>query len=153
VDKTEDWEDELYESVAPAAATKVRDWKTLREQIQHNLKKKHKDLPLSQINQLMILSSFATLHLKGATQTAASLDIAQQWYCGTDSGSWFARRIRALARHYQIFEQLPMEKQGGMGNRQSLFQNESVQEHTQRWLSNLKTVLRILVFHIQNFIS
>lgn len=53
----------------------------------------------------MILSNLATLRLKGLSRTDASLEIAQQWRDG--NGSWFARRIHALARHYQIFEQLP----------------------------------------------
>ncbi|KAF8521613.1 hypothetical protein BU17DRAFT_87850 [Hysterangium stoloniferum] len=65
LEEVEDWENELQESIAPA--TKICDWETLCAQIQLNLKKKHKDLPLSQINQLMILLNFATLCIKGAT--------------------------------------------------------------------------------------
>ncbi|KIK81411.1 hypothetical protein PAXRUDRAFT_15258 [Paxillus rubicundulus Ve08.2h10] len=65
LEEVEVWEDELQESIAPT--TKIHDWETLRAQIQLNLKKKHKYLPLSQINQLMILSNFAMLRIKGAT--------------------------------------------------------------------------------------
>lgn len=64
-DELEDWEDELHESVAPMI--KICDWKTLPMQIQLDLKKKQKKMPLSQINQLMILSNFAMLRMKGAT--------------------------------------------------------------------------------------
>ncbi|KAN0079966.1 hypothetical protein V8E55_009532 [Tylopilus felleus] len=64
-DELEDWEDELHESVAPMI--EICDWETLPAQIQLDLKKKQKKLPLSQINQLMILSNFAMLRMKGAT--------------------------------------------------------------------------------------
>ncbi|KAI6098775.1 hypothetical protein EV401DRAFT_2081935 [Pisolithus croceorrhizus] len=70
----EDWEDELHESIS--TTTTIRDWGTLCTQIQLDLKKKHKELSLAKVNQLMILSNFATLRLKGATRTKASLEIA-----------------------------------------------------------------------------
>ncbi|KIK24654.1 hypothetical protein PISMIDRAFT_29102 [Pisolithus microcarpus 441] len=133
----EDWEDELHESIS--TTTMIHDWGTLRTQIQLDLKKKHKELSLAKVNQLMILSNFATLRLKGATQTKASLEIAQQWHIGSGNGSWFAQRVCALARHYQVFEQLPVEKHGGHRLGHSLLHDESVQNHTRRWLSNLKT--------------
>ncbi|KIK77474.1 hypothetical protein PAXRUDRAFT_28801 [Paxillus rubicundulus Ve08.2h10] len=111
LEEVEVWEDELQESIAPT--TEICDWETLHAQIQLDLKKKHKDLPLSQINQHMILSNFAMLRIKGATRTTASMEITHQWHHGTGSGVWFARRVQALARHYQIFKQLPVEKWGG----------------------------------------
>ena len=43
-------------------------------------------------------------------QIAESLEIAKQWH--NSAGVWFARRVRALAWHYQVFEQLPIEKLG-----------------------------------------
>ena len=107
--EAKDWEDELYEAVG-APISETHDWETLHAQIQHDLKRKHQDLSLSQINKLMTLSNFTTLRIKGASQIAASLEIANQWHQGAGSGIWFARRVRALARHYQIFEQLPTEK-------------------------------------------
>jgi hypothetical protein len=95
MDNDESWEEEL-ESVIQGAGP-VKDWKTLREQIKTELRKTKKGLPLSQVNQLMILANFATLRLKGFSRTDASLQIANQWWDG--KGIWFARRIRALARH------------------------------------------------------
>src|SRR5262249_1801869 len=89
-------------------------------------------LPLLQINQLLILANFATLRLKGFKCINASLQIAQQWHEG--QGAWFARRVRALARHYQIFEQLPIEKRGGT-NARSWLLNELVRNRTQDWLT------------------
>lgn len=52
---------------------------------------------------------------------------------------WFARHVRALARHYQVFEQLQVEKWDGSANGQSFLHNESIQNHMRRWLSSLKT--------------
>jgi len=51
------WEDEIHENLSPKAD--IRGWEELRTQIKDDLKKKL--LPLSQINQLMILRNFATL--------------------------------------------------------------------------------------------
>jgi hypothetical protein len=136
-DDTEDWEEELDDTIK--SNTEIRDWKTLRDQINKDLHTgcKQKTLPLSQINQLMILSNFANLRMKGVSRIDASLKIAQQWHEG--SGLWFARRVRALARHYQIFEQLPAEERGGSKNAHSFLHDESVQNHARTWLSSLPT--------------
>jgi hypothetical protein len=83
----------------------------LRDQIKANLKKQGSTLPLSQINQLLILRNFTTLRLKGYWTIAASLEIARQWH--EKDGTHFARKVRSLAQHYQLFEQLPQEKRGG----------------------------------------
>ena len=64
-------------------------------------------LTLTQINQLIILRNFATLRLKGLKRITVSTQIAEQWHGG--QGVHFAHQIRALARHYQKFEQLPVE--------------------------------------------
>ena len=127
----EDWEEALDDAVQGNAD--IRDWEVLREQIKTTLRKKSKQLPLTQINQLMILTNFATLRLKGYTRNAASLEIAKQWHNG--DGVWFARRICSLARHYQVFEQLPIEKRGGRSNSKSWLHNESVKHLTREWLS------------------
>ena len=58
----------------------------------------------------MILRNFANLCLKGYGRIEASFEIAQQWHEKDSSNIHFARHIRALARHYQIFEQLPKER-------------------------------------------
>jgi hypothetical protein len=101
------------------------------------LKKNHKSLPLSAINQLMILSNFATLRLKGALQISASVEIAWQWHEG--NGIWFSCHVHALARHYQTFEQLPREKCGRITNAQSFLHDESMQTRCHTWLSNVPT--------------
>ena len=56
-------EDEIEEE-AQGPKPHVRDWADLRKEIKDNLKKNSKALPLSHINQLMIISNFATLRLK-----------------------------------------------------------------------------------------
>ena len=80
-DAAEDWEHELDEAVQRPPA-EIKDWGVLQTQIKENLKKKSKILTLSAINQLMILSNFATLRLKGASWIAASEEIARQWHEG-----------------------------------------------------------------------
>jgi hypothetical protein len=130
----EEWEAELDESLAPGTAD-IRDWLTLRAQIKADLKKRAKSLPLSQINQLMILRNFATLRLKGLGRIVASKEIARQWHDKLEGSSdHFARRIRALARHYQFFEQLPKECRGGFKNSQSILKNETVRNAARAWL-------------------
>lgn len=62
----------------------------------------------------MIISCFATFHLKGFSHTQSSIEVLWQWHEG--KGNWFAWCVRALAGHYQIFEKLPIEKRGGAGN-------------------------------------
>jgi len=44
-----------------------------------------------------------------------------------------------LARHYQIFEQLPQEKHGGAQSSRSFLHDESVQTRCRTWLSNIPT--------------
>jgi hypothetical protein len=135
-EEVEDWEAEL-EEVVEGPKGHIRDWADLRTDIKKHLKKHSKTLPLSRLNQLMIISNFATLRLKGLSRTQASIEIARQWHEG--QGNWFARRVRALARHYQIFEKLPVEKRGGSGNSRSWLHDESVKKLTLNWLTSQKT--------------
>ena len=88
------------------------------------------------MNQLVILRNFATLHIKGLGHMAASEQIVQQWHEG--HGVYFARQIRALACHYQRFEQLPPEKRGGDGGH-SLLNDERVQTAARTYLTGLPT--------------
>ena len=134
--EAEEWEDELDDGLT-GRPSEIRDWNTLRTQIKADLKKKGRTLPLSRINQLMLLSNFATLRLKGLSRMQASLEIAQQWHEG--DGIWFARRVRALAHHYQVFEQLPHERRGGYQNQRSWLHDETVKKHIQAYLTNLPT--------------
>lgn len=52
-----------------------------------------------------------------------------------ENGNHFARRVRALARHYQLFEELPVETRGGHANAKSLLNDESVQTACLAWLT------------------
>jgi hypothetical protein len=86
------------------------------------------------LNKLTILRNFAMLRIKGVRRIAASEEIARQFHEGT--GRYFARQIRVLARHYQLFEQLPEEKRGGTGGR-SLLKDERVQAAARTYLSGV----------------
>ncbi|KAJ8588275.1 hypothetical protein M405DRAFT_902713, partial [Rhizopogon salebrosus TDB-379] len=88
------------------------DWSELREKVKLDLKTNRKSLSLAHINKLTILSNFATLCIKGCLWIQASLEIAQQWHEG--EGVYFARRVQALVRHYQIFAQLPIKMRGSL---------------------------------------
>ena len=133
-DEEEPWEAEMHETLT--TQVEIRGWKELRDQIKKDLKTMHTTLPLSRINQLMILRNFATLRLKGHGRMSASYEIAQQWHEKDDgSSTHFARRIRALARHYQIFEQLPVERRGGRKNAKSLLKDETVKAAARTWLT------------------
>jgi hypothetical protein len=85
----------------------------------------------------MILSTFATLRLKGVSRITASGEIARQWHEG--EGKYFAHRVRALARHYQIFEQLPVKHRGGYKNAWSLLKDENVKKRVLSYLQSLPT--------------
>ena len=132
VDDAEDaWEDVLEEQ--ERGGVEIRGWDELREQVKDDLAKGAKtSLPLSRVNQLMLIRSFATLRLKGLGCVEASLEIARQWHEG--EGKHFARKVRALARHYQVFEQLPTEKRGGRANALSPLKDERLQLAARQWL-------------------
>jgi hypothetical protein len=132
----EDWEDELDErvGVGSQSQTEIRGWQELREQVKDDLKTKAKALAPSQINQLMIIRNFATLRLKGQGWMGASLEIAHQWHEG--EGTHFARRVRALARYYQVFEHLPKECRGGAANSRSLLEDENTRAKARDWLTS-----------------
>ena len=112
-EEVEDWEAELEED-AEGPTGHIQDWADLRADIMKQLKNESKTLPLSRLNQLMIISCFATLRLKGHSCTQSSIEVARQWHEG--GGNWFARHVMALACHYQIFERLPVERRGGGRN-------------------------------------
>ncbi|KAJ7692407.1 hypothetical protein B0H17DRAFT_839474, partial [Mycena rosella] len=105
-------------------------------QIKAILKKKSKILPFSKVNQLMVLRNFATLRLKGHGIIDASVQIAHQWYEG--EGVHFARKVRALARHYQLFEELPVERRGGERKSRSLLLDETFKTAARGWLMGQK---------------
>jgi hypothetical protein len=102
--------------------------------IKKELQKGRQTLPLSHINQYLIIHNFATLCIKGIGWIAASKMIAQQWHEG--EGLYFARRVHALAQHYQIFESLPTEMRGGTRRSGSLLFDESVKLACMEWLTS-----------------
>ena len=73
-DKVESWEEELEEH-AEGLKDHIWDWADLQADIKKQLKKESKTLPLSRLNQLMIISCFATLHLKGFSHTQSSIEV------------------------------------------------------------------------------
>lgn len=130
----EEWEAESeILNLMPGVVSEIRTWTDLREQIKVDLKKK--SLPLSKVNQLLILRNFATLRLKGDGKIDASREIARQWHEG--EGVHFARKVRTLARHYQLYEQLPIERRGSAGGR-SLLLDETVKSTARGWLMTQK---------------
>jgi len=137
-DKMETWEEELEQDVSNCPA-EIKDWATLWTQVKADLKKGAKTwkLALSKVNKLMIICNFATLRLKGKSHMEASLEIAEQWH--ERDGVWFSWKVRALARHYQVFEQLPVEHCGGLRNAHSLLKNELVKKRILDYLQSLPT--------------
>lgn len=132
------WEDELDENIG-VAAIEIQGWEELWEQIKNDLAKGKKGgLPLSKVNQLLIICNFATLQLKGFSRMQASREIALQWYEGTGSGIHFASRVRSLARHYQLFEQLPKKMRGGKHNSRTLLADETTRKAARAWLNAQK---------------
>lgn len=92
----EAWQEEIEEAIT-SHSTEIKDWDVLQSQIKADLKKNSKKLALSDINKLMILYNFATLHLKGHSHMSVSLWIVEQWHDG--DGTWFAQKVHALAWH------------------------------------------------------
>jgi hypothetical protein len=133
----EAWEDELEENLASSVQHPLRDWDEIRTEVKAELKKNSSIMPLSRLNQLMIISNFATLRLKGVSRTQAEIEIARQWHHGKGKGDWFARQVRSLARHYQLFGNLPRELRGGSRLAQSWLHDERVKLHALEYLCNI----------------
>jgi hypothetical protein len=130
-----DWENELHEQTDDVPSVDISGWDVLRTQIDKDLKKGKKTLPVSQLRKLLLIRNFATLRLKGFKRIEASQQIALQWHSG--EGAHFARQIRKLARHYQIFEQLPQEKRGGARSGRTLLLDERIRNAALEWLTAL----------------
>ncbi|THU87050.1 hypothetical protein K435DRAFT_682354, partial [Dendrothele bispora CBS 962.96] len=148
----EDLEDELDENVGKLPSD-IRPWDELRDQLKNDLKMKKNRLSLSEVNKMMILVNFANLRLKGESRMQASEIVAKAWH--NNEGKWFARRIRDLARHYQVFEQLPKEHRGGSRVNRSWLHREEVRSKISEYLRNLptgKVTPRILCHHINTIL-
>ena len=65
------------------------------------------------------------------------MEIAAQWH--EREGVWFSRKVRALAHHYQIFEQLPIEHRSGLKNVRSLLKDELIKKRILDYLQSLPT--------------
>ena len=111
---SEDKEDEIDNFMVvsgrdPIVKEGVRRWPELRDQIKTDLVVAHKDQKLlTTLNKLLVLQNFATLRIRGIGCIIASMQIAMQMADGV--GTHLARHIRFIARHYQLFEQLPPQK-------------------------------------------
>ena len=117
--------------------SEIQGWQELWEQVKEDLQMaKTQKATLTQINQLMILCNFATLHLKGLQCIVTSKQIVEQWHEGCSI--YFACQICELARHYQRFEQLPPKKRGGKG-RHSMFNDKAAQMAARAYLMGLHT--------------
>jgi hypothetical protein len=129
---TDLWEEELSDHLL--ARKEMQTWEQLREDMKGRLHKGKQMLPLSQINQYLIIQNFATLRIKGLSRITASNEIAQQWHEG--EGIYFAHRVHAPVCHYQVFEQLPKEMHGGAQWARSLLYDEGVKLTCQAWLTS-----------------
>jgi hypothetical protein len=127
--------DQLLDIVGPELKAKdeVHTWEELCEQIKDDLIKADGKNKIY-MNKLTILQNFTTLHIKGMGRIATSKDIVWQWHKG--AGIHFACWIQLLACHYQLFEQLPIEKCGGDRGR-SLLNDEQIQTASRAHLSSL----------------
>ena len=74
--------------------------------------------------------------MQGVRHIPVSEQIAMQWKDGT--GVHFAHRIRFIAYHYQLFKQLPPEKQGRYTDR-SLLSDKELQMAARTYLTSLPT--------------
>ena len=138
--QSEDEEDDMdnfMEASGCEPKEDIRSWSELRDKIRADLGEAHKNnATLTHIKELLVLQNFATLRIRGDGRIAASMQIARQ--CMDGVGIYFARQIRFVARHYQLFEQLPPQKRGQYLNR-SLLNDEQVQTAARTYLTSLST--------------
>ena len=107
----------------------------LRDKIKADLEVAHKQkASLTQMKGLLVLQNFATLQMCGDRHIAVSMQIARQMTDGV--GTHFACQICFLAHHYQLFEQLPPQKQGKYLNR-LLLNDKQVQAAARTYLMGL----------------
>ena len=156
-DEVDDELDDLIHTNSQSRVTEIRPWPVLRDEIDGilNKQKNKATLPLSQvclcvhksgyldanfrrkINQLQLIRNFATLRIKGFKKIAASIHLAQSHHDG--DGVYFARQVRALARHYQVYEHLPIELRGGNRLGSCYLDDEDVKREACSWLESQKT--------------
>ena len=83
------WEEDLEECIH-GDGVDIQGWQEFCQQIK-DLKKGGNSLPLTKINQLLVLKNFTTLQLKGYGKIKASIEIAQQWHQG--KGKHYPQKI------------------------------------------------------------
>jgi len=131
------WEEEADVHIGGSEEGILTDWKEVYRDITAKLDKgKRNGMGVSETNQLLIIRNFAILQLKGFGRMRASREIALQWKCG--DGVHFARRVRAMVRHYQVFQELPKENRGGFRTSRSLLSNANVKARCLLWLKAQK---------------
>src|SRR6266851_476293 len=116
LDREEDDMDNFMEASRsePKVKEDIWSWKELREQLKLEwLEGQKKNERPTHLNKLTILQNFAMLHIKGVRCIATSKEITWVWQDGM--GAYFTHQIQFLTQHYQLFEQLPEERQGGAG--------------------------------------
>jgi hypothetical protein len=86
---------------------------------------------------LQLIQNFSTLQIKGFKKISASIHLAQSHHDG--DSVYFVRHVRALARHYQIYEQLPIKRCGGKRKGACYLDDEDVQQAARLWLESQKT--------------
>ncbi|KAF9489413.1 hypothetical protein BDN71DRAFT_1529516 [Pleurotus eryngii] len=127
----EAWEDKLEENICNPQM-EIRLWDVLQKQISKSLK--NRTLPWH--------SRIEASHLIALI-------------CKGGEGEWFAHRIRELARHYQIFEDLPTEQRSGSRIGRSWIHHEGVHPQVRDFLKSLpagKVTPQALVKHINDVI-
>jgi len=121
----------------PKPKEKVCLWSDLRDKIKANLEVAHKQkASLMQMKELLVLQNFAMLQMRRDGCIVVSMQIA--WQTTDGVGTHFACQIHFLACHYQLFEQLPPQKQGKYLNR-SLLNDKQVQAAVRTYLMGLST--------------
>jgi hypothetical protein len=86
------WEEDLDECIHGDGVS-IRGWEELRQQIKKDLKNHRDILPITKINQLLVIRNFAILRLKGYGKIEASTEIAWQWHEGEGKQSYSRLRV------------------------------------------------------------
>ncbi|KAJ7884263.1 hypothetical protein B0H13DRAFT_1890044 [Mycena leptocephala] len=109
----EAWEDELEENIASTVKGPPRPWDEIRKEVKAELKKNSKIMPLSRVNQLMIVSNFATLRLKGS----GTMEREKGTGLHAESGHWHGIISSLETSHARFMGELVLHSLGFMMSR------------------------------------
>ncbi|KAJ7904884.1 hypothetical protein B0H13DRAFT_1881561 [Mycena leptocephala] len=109
----EAWEDELEENIASTVKGLPRPWDEIRKEVKAELKKNSKIMPLSRVNQLMIISNFATLRLKGS----GTMEREKGTGLHAESGHWHGIISSLETSHARFVGELVLHGLGFMMSR------------------------------------